>query len=156
MQQNSFLLYGANGYSGQLIARFAKEYNLQPILAGRNRQTITGLAKQLQLDYRIVDLNDSTALASALQDVKLVVNAAGPYDFTAKQMIDACMVSHTHYIDLNGDLEVFELLQGYNAEAIAKDIMILPGAGFDVVPTDCLSLFLKNFYPMRCSWSWLL
>ncbi len=147
MQQNSFLLYGANGYSGQLIARFAQQYSLQPILAGRNQQAITELAKQLQLDCRIVDLNDGPSLIAALQDVKLVVNAAGPYDFTAKQMIDACMVTHTHYIDLNGDLDVFELLQGYNAEAIAKDIMILPGAGFDVVPTDCLSLFLKNRLP---------
>ena len=147
MQQNSFLLYGANGYSGQLIARFAKQYNLRPILAGRNQQAISSLAKQLQLDYRIVDLNDGPALMAALQGIKLVVNAAGPYDFTAKQMIDACMVTHTHYIDLNGDLDVFELLQGYNTEAVSKDIMILPGAGFDVVPTDCLSLFLKNRLP---------
>ena len=147
MQQNTFLLYGANGYSGKLIARFAHQYGLRPILAGRNRQTITALAAELQLDYRIVDLNDKPALENALQDVKLVVNAAGPYDFTAKPMIDACMTTHTHYIDLNGDLDVFEMMQSYNAAALQKDIMILPGAGFDVVPTDCLSLFLKNKMP---------
>ncbi|MEP6725303.1 MAG: saccharopine dehydrogenase NADP-binding domain-containing protein, partial [Bacteroidota bacterium] len=147
MQNNTFLLYGANGYSGRLIARFANQYGLQPILAGRNQQAITALANQLKYDYRIVDLDDAAALANTLQEVKLVVHAAGPYDLTAKQMIAACMKANTHYIDLNGDLEVFEMMQGYNQEAKEKNIMILPGAGFDVVPTDCLSLWLKNRLP---------
>ena len=147
MQQNSFLLYGANGYSGQLITRFAHQYNLQPILAGRNQEAITALAKQLSLDYRIVDLDDKPALENVLREVKLVAHAAGPYDLTAKQMIAACMATGTHYIDLNGDLEVFEMMHGYDQQAKEKNIMILPGAGFDVVPTDCLSLYLKNRLP---------
>jgi short subunit dehydrogenase-like uncharacterized protein len=147
MQQTSFLLYGANGYSGELIARFAYQYGLQPILAGRNKQAIEILANKLNLPFCIIDLNDSAALKNALQEVKLVVHAAGPYDFTAKPMIDACMQTDTHYIDLNGDTDVFEILQGYNQQAKEKDIMILPGAGFDVVPTDCLSLWLKNRLP---------
>ena len=144
MQQNSFLLYGANGYSGRLIARFAHQYGLQPILAGRNEQAIAVLAQQLKLGYRIADLNNKTAMEHLLKEVKLVVHAAGPYDLTAKQMVAACMVTNTHYIDLNGDLEVFEMMQEYDEQAKEKDIMLLPGAGFDVVPTDCLSLFLKN------------
>jgi short subunit dehydrogenase-like uncharacterized protein len=147
MQQNAFLLYGANGYSGRLIARFAHQYGLQPILAGRNQQAISALANQLQLDYRIVDLNDKPALENILREVNLVVHAAGPYDLTAKQMVAACMTTSTHYIDLNGDLEVFEMMQGYNQQAKEKNIMVLPGAGFDVVPTDCLSLWLKNRLP---------
>ncbi|MEO5681016.1 MAG: saccharopine dehydrogenase NADP-binding domain-containing protein [Chitinophagaceae bacterium] len=147
MQKNSFLLYGANGYSGRLIARFAYQYGLQPVLAGRNTASITALAQQLQLEYRILDLEDQGALVAALQEVPLVVHAAGPYDLTAKQMIAACMLAGTHYIDLNGDLEVFEMIQGYNQEALEKNIMLLPGAGFDVVPTDCLSLWLKNRLP---------
>ena len=105
------------------------------------------MAQQLQFDYRIVDLDDAPALEKVLQEVKLVVHAAGPYDLTAKQMVAACMVTGTHYIDLNGDLEVFEMMQGYNQQAKEKNIMLLPGAGFDVVPTDCLSLYLKNKLP---------
>ena len=31
---NEFLLYGANGYTGELIARMASSYGLKPILAG--------------------------------------------------------------------------------------------------------------------------
>jgi len=147
MQQNVFLLYGANGYSGTLIARFAHQYGLQPVLAGRNQQAIAALAGELKLPYRIADLNDREALENILKEVNLVVNAAGPYDLTAKQMIATCIATHTHYIDLNGDLEVFEMIQSYNQEATEKNIMLLPGAGFDVVPTDCLSLWLKKRMP---------
>jgi short subunit dehydrogenase-like uncharacterized protein len=143
----SFLLYGANGYTGKLVARFANEYSLQPILAGRNKQAIETLANKLNLPCRIFDLNDAVALENALQEVQLVVHAAGPYDLTAKPMIEACIKTNTHYIDLNGDADVFEILQGYDLPAKEKNIMILPGAGFDVVPTDCLAMWLKNRLP---------
>jgi short subunit dehydrogenase-like uncharacterized protein len=147
MQTTSFLLYGANGYSGELIARFAAQYGLQPVLAGRNQQAVAALAKKLNLPFRIADLNDPTALQQALAGISLVVHAAGPYDATAKPMIEACMQADAHYVDLNGDTEVFEILQQYNPAALKKNLMILPGAGFDVVPTDCLALWLKNRLP---------
>jgi len=147
MQRNSILLYGANGYTGELIARYAAQYGLQPILAGRKKDAIEALAKELQLPFRIVELHDSKALNAALADIALVIQAAGPYHITAQPMIDACIATNTHYIDLNGDLDVFEMLQGYDQAAKDKDIMILPGAGFDVVPTDCLALYLKEQLP---------
>ena len=56
--QNSFLLYGANGYTGELIARHAHEYNLQPILAGRREEALSLLAAKLNLPYKVIDLND--------------------------------------------------------------------------------------------------
>ncbi|MBW8684522.1 saccharopine dehydrogenase family protein [Chitinophaga rhizophila] len=147
MQPKNILLYGANGYTGELIARYAAQYGVQPILAGRKRDAIVALAKELQLPYRIVELHDATALKAALEDITLVIQAAGPYHITARPMIDACIATQTHYIDLNGDLDVFEMLQGYDQAAKEKDVMILPGAGFDVVPTDCLALYLKQQLP---------
>ncbi|BAV06104.1 Uncharacterized conserved protein [Filimonas lacunae] len=147
MQQNTFLLYGANGYSGEMIARYATQYGLQPTLAGRRKEAIEPLAKELQLPYHITDLADTATLIALLQQFPLVVNAAGPYDITARPMIQACMQTNTHYMDLNGDLEVFEMLHAFHQQALDKNIMLLPGAGFDVVPTDCLALWLKNRMP---------
>lgn len=147
MQQNQFLLYGANGYTGELIARFAVRYNLQPVLAGRREEVLIPLSKKLGYPYKVIALNDNEALISALREVKAVVHAAGPYNFTAKKMIEACLKTGTHYLDLNGDMDVFEMIHGYDAEAKQAGIMLMPGAGFDVVPTDCLSLFLKNLLP---------
>lgn len=145
--QDKFLLYGANGYTGKLIAKLAASYSLQPILAGRTESLIKPLADELQLPYVIVDLNDKDALEKALQQVKLVLHAAGPYVFTAKQMIEACLQTGVHYIDINGDISVFEMLKKYDAAAKEKNIMVMPGVGFDVVPTDCIALQLKNKMP---------
>jgi short subunit dehydrogenase-like uncharacterized protein len=147
MQTNSFLLYGANGYTGELIARYAHQYNLQPILAGRRKEVIEPLANKLQLPYRIFDMNDTTALLAALKEVKVVVNAAGPFQFTAKQMTEACLQTGTHYLDINGDIAVFEMLKRFDDAAKKAGIMLLPGAGFDVVPTDCVALQLKKLLP---------
>jgi len=147
MTDNTFLLYGANGYTGELITRYAAEYNLKPILAGRRKEAIEPIAKKYNLSFLVFDLNNSDQLKAALQNVQLVVHAAGPFEYTAKQMADACLETKTHYIDINGDIAVFEQLKKYDEKAKEKSIMIMPGAGFDVVPTDCLALFLKKKLP---------
>ena len=147
MQSNSFLLYGANGYSGELIARYAKQYELEPILAGRRKEIIAPLAGKLGLSYRVFDVDDTTALLAALREVKVVMNAAGPFQFTARQMIEACLQTGTHYLDINGDIAVFEMIKRYDDAAKKAGIMLLPGTGFDVVPTDCLALHLKKLLP---------
>lgn len=145
--QNQLLLYGANGYTGKLIAKLAATYNLQPILAGRTEANIKPLAAELQLPYRIIDLDNKEQLENALSAVKLVLHAAGPYVYTAKQMIEACLQTGVHYIDINGDISVFEMLKKYDAVAKENNIMVMPGVGFDVVPTDCIALQLKNKMP---------
>ena len=147
MQSDSFLLYGANGYTGELIARYAQQYNLRPILAGRKKELIEPLANKLNLSFRIFDLNDQDALHNALKEVKVVIHAAGPFQYTAKQMVEACLQTGTHYLDINGDIAVFEMIKRYDDAAKKAGIMLMPGAGFDVVPTDCIALQLKNMLP---------
>lgn len=147
MKSNTFLLYGANGYTGDLIARYASQYQLEPILAGRSKNLIEPLAKKLNLPYRVFNLDDSIALQSALKEVKVVIHAAGPFAFTAKQMVEGCLQTGTHYLDINGDITVFELIKKYDAAAKKAGIMLLPGAGFDVVSTDCIALQVKKLLP---------
>jgi len=147
MLTTTFLLYGANGYSGELIARYASQYNLHPILAGRRMEAIEPFAAKYGLPYRIFDVNDTTALFTALKEVKVVMNAAGPFDQTARQIVEACLQTGTHYLDINGDISVFELIKRYDEAAKKAGILLLPGAGFDVVPTDCLAMHLKNRMP---------
>lgn len=147
MSKQPFLLYGANGYTGRLIARMAGDYGLEPVLAGRNETAIREMAAELQLPFRIFDLSDTAKLHEALSSVTLVVHAAGPFKDTVVQMTEACLQTGTHYLDINGDIEVFERCKQYDAAAKQKGVMLLPGAGFDVVPTDCLALQLKNQMP---------
>ena len=147
MQSNSFLLYGANGYTGKLIAKYAAQYGLNPVLAGRREEAIKPLAAELNLSYKVIDINNTSQIKAALHEVKVVVHAAGPFADTARQMIDACLQTGTHYLDINGDIGVFEMIKGFDAKAKEKNIMLMPGVGFDVVPTDCMALHLKNKLP---------
>jgi short subunit dehydrogenase-like uncharacterized protein len=144
---SNFLLYGANGYTGKLIARLSLERNLRPILAGRDRNTIEPLATELGLEHRIFALDDVTAIDAALREVAVVLHCAGPFSRTSKPMADACMRTKTHYLDITGEASVIETLVARDAEAKAAEIMLLPCVGFDVVPSDCLAAHLKRRLP---------
>lgn len=146
-----FLLYGANGYTGELIARMADQYALEPVLAGRREEAIRPLVEKYGFEYRIFDLSETEKLETALKEVGVVIHAAGPFSATARQMAEACIRTGTHYLDINGDVTVFEFLKGYNEYAKAGNVMLMPGAGFDVVPTDCLAAYLKKKLPDACS-----
>lgn len=144
MSNESFLLYGANGYTGTLIAKMSKSFGLKPILAGRRAEVLKPLAESIGAAYKVFDLRDTNKLEDALKEVSLVLHAAGPFKFTAKPMIEACIRTKTHYIDITGEIQVYELAKQFDKSAREAGIMIMPGVGFDVVPTDCMALFLKE------------
>jgi short subunit dehydrogenase-like uncharacterized protein len=143
----TFLLYGANGYTARLIIERAAHYGLTPILAGRNEGKVKALAQQYGLNYRIADLSDSRALDTALSNVDVVLHCAGPFSKTALSMQVACLRTRTHYLDITGEVPVFEGGKLLSDQAVAKNIMLMSGVGFDVVPTDCMALHLKNKLP---------
>jgi short subunit dehydrogenase-like uncharacterized protein len=143
----AWLLYGANGYTGELIAREAVQRGLKPILAGRHAGKINALAKELGCEARVFSLDNQTATVIALQDVAAVLNCAGPFSATAGRMMQACLVSHVHYLDITGEIEVFELAHSLDEKAQRARVLLCPGVGFDVVPTDCVAAKLKAALP---------
>jgi short subunit dehydrogenase-like uncharacterized protein len=142
-----FLLYGSYGYTGQLITRFAKDYGLSPILAGRNEEKLKAQAAETGFPYRTVDLKDKATLEKALSEVSVVLHAAGPFSHTFQPMVEACLKTGTHYTDITGEVRVFEAAAQLDQAAREAGILIMPGTGFDVVPTDCLALQLKEQLP---------
>ena len=144
---SAFLLYGATGFVGDMTSRLAIDYGLRPILAGRDAVKLENLAAELGVECRIFDLRDPHKIEQALKDAAVVLHCAGPYVDTSKPMVEACLRTGTHYLDLTGEIPVYEALAARDAEAKARGIMLLPGAGFDVVPTDCLAVHLKGRLP---------
>jgi short subunit dehydrogenase-like uncharacterized protein len=144
---NRFLLYGANGYTGALIARAAVARGLRPVLAGRNAEALPALAHELGLECRLFSLDDPAAVAAGLQGVAAVLHCAGPFFRTFRPMADACLRTGKHYLDVTGEAGVFTALAERDAEAKAARVMLLPGVGFDVVPSDCLAAHLKRRLP---------
>ena len=144
---SGFLLYGANGFVGEAIARLAVQQGLQPILAGRDAVKIENRAAEFGVAHRVFSLDDSATIDRALNDVRVVLHCAGPYLYTSKPMVEGCLRTGAHYLDLTGEIPVYEALAARHAEAKAQGVMLLPGVGFDVVPTDCLAMHLKQRLP---------
>lgn len=143
----TFLIYGSYGYTGQLIVDLAFKEGLRPILAGRNEKKLRAQAGQYNLEYRYFALDQTTKLDSALQEVEAVLHCAGPFVHTFRQMAEACLRTKRHYVDISGELLGFEELAALDGQAREAGIMLLPGAGFDVVPSDCLAAHLKQHLP---------
>lgn len=143
----NFLIYGANGYTGELITRYAMERGMKPILAGRNAIAIEALAKKHHLEYRVFSLDETDRLDAVLQEVDMVVHCAGPFSLTSKLMVEACLRNKKHYTDITGEIAVFEACAARDKQAKDAGVMLMPGVGFDVVPSDCLALHLKNRLP---------
>lgn len=147
-KRGQFMIYGATGYTGKLITRVAHEHGLRPILAGRNEEKLRSVAEPLGLEYRVVHLDDTTHLDKTLYDLTVVLNATSPFATTAPVLIDACLRTKTHYLDITGELAVFEALYRRDAEAKSRSVMILPGVGFVIVPSDCLAAHVAKRLPV--------
>lgn len=137
-----WMIYGANGYSGELIAREAVRQGCKPILAGRNEKMIAALAAELNLSHRVFGID-----ALDFSGISLVLNCAGPFSSTAKPVMAAALSAHVHYLDITGEIDVFEYARSLDGVARAANIVLCPGVGFDVIPTDCLALALKQAMP---------
>jgi short subunit dehydrogenase-like uncharacterized protein len=141
---HSWMLYGATGYTGQLIAQRAIEGGHRPVLAGRSAPTVTELAERLGLPQRVVTLDDPSAVQAALSEVELLLNAAGPFLHTASVLADACLNAGVHYLDISNELQVFRSLYDLDERALEAGVSIIPGVGFGVCATNCLASFVSE------------
>ncbi len=148
MNTNSkWLIYGATGYTGKLIARQAVKSGHRPILAGRSAQKLAPLAQALNLEWVAVDLTDKTALAEALDGVSLVLNTAGPFGSTVGPLVQACLSKGIHYLDIANEVSVYQLLLSYDQEAQRREIALISGVGFGTVVTNFLAKAALTLMP---------
>jgi short subunit dehydrogenase-like uncharacterized protein len=141
------LIYGAYGYTGELIAREAVRRGLAPTLAGRDEAAVSALAQSLALPWRAFGLADPAALGEGIAGAGTVLHCAGPFVRTSRPMVEACLAAGVNYLDITGEIAVFESILARGAEARQAGIVLLPGIGFDVVPTDCLARELHARLP---------
>jgi short subunit dehydrogenase-like uncharacterized protein len=143
----TILIYGAAGYTGKLIAKAAVARGARAILAGRNLDKVKAVADPLGLTARAFDLSEPARIDAAIKDISALLCAAGPFSATSRPIADACLRNRVHYLDVTGEIDVFEALAARHAEAKARGVALLPGVGFDVVPSDCLAAHLKRRLP---------
>lgn len=142
-----WMIYGATGYTGELTAAEAVRRGMRPILAGRNEAAVASIAAKLGLNHRVFNLDDPAGCRQGVSGMKLVLHCAGPFSATSKPMVAACLDSAVHYLDITGEISVFAACHLLHEQAKHADVVLMPGAGFDVVPSDCLAASLVNALP---------
>jgi short subunit dehydrogenase-like uncharacterized protein len=145
--KGDLLVYGANGYTGKLIVEVALREGLRPVVAGRRREVVESLAAAWGLNSLCFSLDDVESAARLLGPYAAMILAAGPFSKTSAPALEACLRSKTAYLDITGESDVFEAVFARDAEAKAAGIAVLPGTGFDVVPSDCLAKALSEALP---------
>lgn len=145
------LLYGVTGYTGRLILAQCLARGLRPVLSGRDAAAVTSIASEHGLEARPTVLSDHLSLDRALTGIEVVLHCAGPFSVTAAPMLEACLRRRAHYLDITGEIQVFEMMAAADVRARAAGITLLPGVGFDVVPSDCLAAHLKQRLPRATS-----
>ena len=144
MKENRLMIYGAYGYTGELMVREAVKQGLKPIIAGRGAEKLKPLAGELNLEYRAFGVQEAR---NYLQDISVLLNCAGPFSATAEILVKACLEQQVHYLDITGEIEVFRKCYALDDEARKRNIIVMPGVGTDIVPTDCLAAMLKEKLP---------
>lgn len=147
MVRRRILIYGGTGYTGRLIVEHARKLRRSPIVAGRSADRVQALAARLGVSGRVVALDRPDALDQALGDVGVLINAASPFAQSAPALIESCLRTRTHYLDITGELPVFRDAFGYDAAARKRGIMIMPGVGLGVVASDCLAMHVAARVP---------
>jgi short subunit dehydrogenase-like uncharacterized protein len=141
------MIYGANGYTGVMTAEEAVRRGHKPILAGRREDAVRPLAERLGCEHAVFPLDDPAEIARRLDGISALLLCAGPFSSTSAPAVEACLRAKTSYLDITGEIPVFEACFARNAEARERGIAILPGVGFDVVPSDCLAAVLAETLP---------
>lgn len=147
MQKSGWLLYGATGYTGRLMVKLAVSKGMKPILAGRTEASLKELAESFGLSYLAFSLDSVDEVAEKVSPFQIVMNCAGPFIRTAENMVKACIKAKTHYLDITGEIEVFERVKSFDVQAKDAGIILMSGTGFDVVPTDCAAAYLHQKLP---------
>lgn len=142
---DALLIYGAYGYTGELISRAAAARDFEPVLAGRDPDRLHLLGTELDCRSRAFGLTDD--IEAHLSGVDAVLNCAGPFAETAEPLVEACLNRRVDYLDITGELPVFERLARRDSEAREAGVTLMPGVGYDVVPTDSLAAHLQERLP---------
>jgi len=145
--KNKILIYGSYGYTGNLISEIAAQKRLPVILSGRNQEKLVKQGERLKLPVKKASVESTGELDEVLSDAQVVIHCAGPFIHTWKPMAEACLRNQCHYLDITGEVAVFESIKVMNKRFLEQNLMAMPGVGFDVVPTDCMAAYLYQSMP---------
>jgi len=155
------VLYGASGFVGrQTVAYLAAHARTLALglrwgLAGRNPDKLAQARKAAgpgasEAAIIVAPADDAQALARLARSASVVLNTAGPFALSGSALVQACVDSGTHYVDITGETPwVRQMIDRHHAQAAQMRTRIIPCCGFDSVPSDLGAWMLMQAMQQR-------
>ena len=147
MNTQTLIIYGATGYSGRLIVQQAVARGLRPVVAGRDERAVATMAARSGLKWAIARVEEPASLRAMMASGTVLLNAAGPFSTTAIPLLEACLSTGAHYLDITGIAGSIEPVAARSQEAVHRGVMLMPAVGFEVVASDCLLAHVARRLP---------
>ena len=148
------IVFGASGYTGKLVAEYmGKEYgndeSIRWAIAGRNKDKLSSLKKDLDLDERVsiieVDSTNKDSLDSMTSSAKCILTTVGPYQLYGSSLVQSCSENGTDYVDLTGEPGwMYEMINAHQDTAKNSGARIVFSCGFDSIPFDLGVYFVQQ------------
>ena len=137
------VLFGATGFTGKLIAKYISEHaqneKIRWAIAGRNQDKLMQLADSLSSkpEIMLADVKDVSSLDAMTNQTLCLMNAAGPYDWYGRSVVESCVKNHCHYLDITGEPSfVYHCFTDFHELAERNKVCVVNCCGFDSIPAD--------------------
>jgi short subunit dehydrogenase-like uncharacterized protein len=143
------VLFGATGYTGQLVADHLVSHarGARLALAGRNERKLQQVCSAIgvTLPLLVGDSSDAAFVARLAQRSSVVCTTVGPYSLHGEKLVSACASAGTSYCDLTGEVNfIRHMIDRYEARAKHSGARIVHCCGFDSIPSDLGTFFLQD------------
>lgn len=161
MSNYDAVVYGATGFTGQLVAQYLAAHPQRPklALAGRSISKVKGVIDRLtgidaaragEIGVLEASAHDYASLQRLAASARVIINTVGPYSLLGgSDVVRAAAEAGIGYVDLAGESAyVSQIIEAYAARAQETGAVVVPSCGFDALPFD-LTTFLAAQELMR-------
>jgi len=137
------VLFGATGFTGKLIAAYldknVSSHSATWAIAGRSLEKLQDLQNVLATkpDIIMADAGNRDSIYQMAALARILMNAAGPFNWYGKIVVEACVDSQTHYLDITGEPAfVADIFASLDKKAVQAKSCVVNCCGFDSIPAD--------------------
>jgi short subunit dehydrogenase-like uncharacterized protein len=138
-------VFGATGYTGQLIVAELQRLKLPFNIGGRSTLRLAQMAQRLQLGEEVAQivadpLQPATLPALFRYDTRILVNCSGPFTRFGEPVVKAAVETGTHYLDITGEQNfIVRVFDQYGLAASLKQCALIPACGVEYALTNWLA-----------------
>ncbi len=133
------VVFGATGYTGDLVARALVRDGARPVLAGRNGERLARLGRELggaePLEHRVADVADPASVHALVGPGDVLVTTVGPFNAWGAPAVEAATAAGAAYLDSTGEGPfIRRVFEEYGPRARTTGAVLLTAAGYDYFP----------------------